>query len=265
MRALVRRMGVIGTTSLITLVSTVASVIITWCYQVFYEVPPETLSWGVSILSPLLIAPLVSYHIVCLVFRLDEAESRAAELVRTDYLTGCMNRRYFLELAERELTQAVRHGRPLCLMMVDLDNFKWINDSRGHLRGDRILQHVSGRIRQQLRTSDLVGRFGGEEFLVLLPDTGEPLAGQVAERIRAGVESLDHSAQESFNVTVTLGYTSAVPTDTDIIGLIADADTAMLMAKQAGKNRCLSFAEAQRLLETRYSHWNTDRTSVQTE
>ncbi len=164
-----------------------------------------------------------------------------------DALTGCFNRQYVLEVIDAELRRARRSRLPLALIMFDLDHFKEVNDRHGHLCGDEVLSAVGRRMKTVLRGSDLKGRWGGEEFLVLLPDTDAPGAERVAEILRRDLEEHPvtwHVADihvADVAVTASFGLTLIVPGETDATAIIARADAALYRAKAAGRNQvCLA-------------------------
>lgn len=151
-----------------------------------------------------------------------------------DALTNALNRRSLIEACERELERCRRHGHRMALLMLDVDHFKAINDTYGHLTGDRVLVSFVIRVRDQLRRLDQLGRFGGEEFLVLLPETSPESALLVAERIRTAVA---RTADGLPALTVSIGVTGSRTDETDIDELLARADRALYMAKTGGRNR----------------------------
>jgi diguanylate cyclase (GGDEF)-like protein/PAS domain S-box-containing protein len=161
----------------------------------------------------------------------DITDSRQAQ---TDYLTGLVNRREFEREGARLLAVGQRYEEPLSLVMVDVDRFKAINDRLGHLAGDAILQAVAGVIREISREADLAGRWGGEEFVLLLPATDGPGAGQLAERLRLAVA--DTAFPGGHRVTASLGVATAT-FDDDLHSLQARADRALYAAKHSGRNR----------------------------
>lgn len=163
----------------------------------------------------------------------------------TDPLTHVNNRRYIeLRLIE-EVGRSRRHAHPLSCMYIDIDHFKQINDRVGHQGGDEVLREVAARIKAELRLSDALGRFGGEEFVVLLIDTNLADALCVAERIRTSVSHrpLRLSSGETLDVTVSIGVTSLTqpvpvePIETTVQGFVARADQALYRAKKDGRNR----------------------------
>ncbi len=156
-----------------------------------------------------------------------------------DALTGVFSRGAFLDMVGKEIERARRHGHPLSLLMVDLDHFKSVNDRHGHLVGDRVLAEFARRVDGQLRRPDVFGRYGGEEFAVLLPETLLADALHVAERIRTAVAA--ESAPGLPPCTVSIGVAQwHAGWDTD--GLLAEADAALYQAKRGGRNRVLAVA-----------------------
>jgi diguanylate cyclase (GGDEF)-like protein len=164
---------------------------------------------------------------------------RLRTLAATDDLTGAANRRHFLEWGRREISRAKRYGRPLSLVILDLDHFKSINDSRGHEAGDEVLRRVCRIIMDALRDTDVFGRHGGEEFVVLLPETPPGQAAEAAERLREKIAEIPIRAPEGGDVRITASFGVAGAdriTTEDLDGLIRDADRAMYEAKAAGRN-----------------------------
>jgi diguanylate cyclase (GGDEF)-like protein len=172
----------------------------------------------------------------------DELQLRADELdrlTRLDMLTGLHNRRHLDEHLRAFVSAARRHQQALGVLMVDIDHFKLVNDTYGHAAGDEVLCEVSRRLSRVLRTEDVAGRWGGEEFLVLLPQTGVEGATVAAERIRVGVaDSPVKLADGTLDVTVSVGATAAVPDDGET--LVQRADAALYEAKAAGRNRTVT-------------------------
>jgi diguanylate cyclase (GGDEF)-like protein len=164
---------------------------------------------------------------------LDDSRRRAIR----DELTGCATRGYGLDRLQGELRRAFRTGRPLSLLLFDIDEFKAVNDTAGHLTGDLVLQSVGSAVRQMLRTSDLCCRIGGDEFLVVLPDTPTHGAIIVAEKLRDKVAHLraDHSGLPS--VSISVGYVTAAQGEIDGLALVHKADRALYTAKREGRNR----------------------------
>jgi diguanylate cyclase (GGDEF)-like protein/PAS domain S-box-containing protein len=165
----------------------------------------------------------------------EELERRAY----TDYLTGLANRRYFLEQAESELVRTLRYGRELSILMLDIDRFKQVNDTYGHKVGDLVLQKLSEVCRATLRDVDIAGRIGGEEFAVLLPETGDKSAMEAAERLRAALAAaqVTLSGGLPLHFTASFGVATLKDKDTNIDTLLNQADQALYQAKSEGRNR----------------------------
>jgi diguanylate cyclase (GGDEF)-like protein len=165
---------------------------------------------------------------------------RQRHLSRRESLTGCFNRRAFYELFPREVERARRLGAGVAVVFLDVDHFKAINDRHGHETGDRVLQQLTSRLRGIIRETDLLFRWGGEEFVVLLPHTGPGEAPVLAERIRVATAERPFAASDAVppvSVTVSVGvaFTSSWPVDPD--ALLAAADAACYQAKSRGRNR----------------------------
>jgi len=160
---------------------------------------------------------------------------QAERNAHTDALTGLGNRHWMRTMFEREVTRTMHANKALCLMMIDVDNFKAFNDLYGHVAGDRVLVAVAEALREYLRPTDLVARFGGDEFAVLLPDLQLKQARQTAERIRQQVAGLS-PASLSTAVTISIGLTARTEDD-DVATLVQRADAAMYDAKEGGRNR----------------------------
>lgn len=180
-------------------------------------------------------------------FLLMHTDRGNAELERqasTDPLTGALNRRALQQIADRYLSEARRHRRPASLLMVDADHFKLINDTYGHEAGDAVLCELLRRIQEMLRLEDVIGRIGGEEFVLLLPGTPENEAMAVAERIRQriGGETFIYRGEE-IPLTVSIGVAEREPGEGDFEPLLKRSDLAMYAAKRAGRNRVVAATE----------------------
>jgi diguanylate cyclase (GGDEF)-like protein len=164
---------------------------------------------------------------------------RLAELATTDELTGSYNRRHFYTIAEREMDLARRNDRPVSLAMFDLDLFKLVNDERGHGAGDAALKSVCDVCRATLRSSDILCRFGGEEFVILFPEATPAEAIEIAERLRIAIsETVVQSGSEAFRVTASFGVSGSVGAPVGSLEYyLKEADVAMYRAKNAGRNR----------------------------
>ncbi|HEU0118649.1 MAG TPA: GGDEF domain-containing protein, partial [Alphaproteobacteria bacterium] len=156
----------------------------------------------------------------------------------TDSLTGINNRRYFMTQAEQELRRSRRFARDMSVMMIDIDYFKKINDTHGHAVGDAILQGVVKLSLESLRQSDSIGRLGGEEFAVILPETGLAAATDAAERLRQHIAERPIVAErEAIPCTVSVGVAQMTGKDGSIDALLNRADEALYRAKKGGRNK----------------------------
>jgi diguanylate cyclase (GGDEF)-like protein/PAS domain S-box-containing protein len=180
----------------------------------------------------------------------DITAQKAVELelvhqAHTDHLTGFNNRGHFMQQAELELRRVVRYGGTLSIFMMDVDHFKKINDTHGHKVGDLVLQKLAEICRDTLRMVDIIGRVGGEEFAILLPETTEQEAIRVAERLRQAIANakipLGHGLPLS--ITVSIGITSLMSKDDNIDVLLSFADKALYEAKNAGRNRIFNIQD----------------------
>jgi len=165
------------------------------------------------------------------------------QLSRLDSLTGVYNRRHLFELCQREFDRAQRYGRSLSVVMIDLDQFKAVNDTYGHAVGDLVLAAVAVRCQTHLRAIDVLGRYGGEEFSLMLPETDAPLAQIAAERLRAEVSGspIDTPAGP-ISLTVSLGVAALDETCATLAQLFQRADAALYAAKGAGRDQVAVWA-----------------------
>src|SRR5580700_2707770 len=196
-------------------------------------------------LSPVLL--LVALPPVILLQR-SLMHQQLAAAARTDPKTGLLNAAAWQREADAEVVRAQRTNSPLALLLVDVDHFKRVNDSHGHLIGDDVLRALATELRQQVREPDVVGRFGGEEFTVLLPRTDADGACRIAERLRSSAGLLSVAAAEaSISVTVSIGVAVLGQHGSDLFELLAAADLALYRAKDDGRNLVRLYAAAQEL------------------
>ncbi|MBA3261986.1 MAG: GGDEF domain-containing protein [Thermoleophilaceae bacterium] len=156
-------------------------------------------------------------------------------LATTDGLTGLLNQRAFHERLEREVAGALAAGRPLGLVVIDLDHFKAVNDRYGHAQGDRVLEAVAERLTSVVRATDVAARLGGEEFALILPDAGPASAAATAERARVAIAALTVGAR---SLTASAGIATCPENGTEAARLLQRADSALYSAKRSGRNRC---------------------------
>ena len=192
-----------------------------------------------AMFSSLAVGLLVTIFIIAVVVvAVNHFQGRLEELATTDELTNLHNRRHFLNILEHEAVRATRYSHKVSLLMIDADHFKKINDNHGHQAGDIALQLMAKAIKDCLRQVDALGRLGGEEFAVLLPETGQEEAVEVAQRIRAAVESTPlRLHNQTLQVTVSLGVATSMHGPVKVGTLLKKADMAMYQAKKQGRNQ----------------------------
>jgi diguanylate cyclase (GGDEF)-like protein len=234
-RVLLRRYGILTITLGMTLLSVVLSVGITWMVNQLMGGGPLGEGLLIAILAPLLIAPLMSVQMLRLLHRLDAAEQQLQLLSHTDELTQTYNRRYFMQYAEQEFKRSQRSNERFSVAIVDLDNFKQINDGSGHLVGDKVLREVSRIFREHLRDTDVFARYGGDEFIILLPQTNLEQVQAWAARI---FQALVDKPIQTDGLTVQLGYSMGIavfePDLRELDDLLKQADNALYRAKHQG-------------------------------
>lgn len=172
--------------------------------------------------------------------KLTRLSAKLRQHANTDHLTGINNRRAFFRQSRKELSRGQRVARDTSLLLIDVDFFKRVNDEHGHQMGDRVLVNICTALAKELRQYDLLGRLGGEEFAVLIPETGEPRAWEVAERLRLAVAAQRHDPDRpglapTLSIGVAVNPKSCLPLDT----LIRRADQALYQAKEEGRNRSI--------------------------
>jgi len=167
------------------------------------------------------------------------AQAELRRLASIDELTGVANRRWFTAMASRELERCRRFNHQLALLMIDVDHFKRVNDTRGHAVGDDVLKAFTRVLEGNLRSVDLLGRLGGEEFAVVLPESDQKAAGHTAERLRAAVEALAFPFEDgtTLKITTSVGIAILASVGETLDSLLARADTALYTAKREGRNR----------------------------
>ncbi|MGC1456030.1 MAG: diguanylate cyclase [Nitrospirota bacterium] len=190
-----------------------------------------------GIITTLLLLGLIIYFMTRLIKSLDEARETIEKIAITDELTELFNRRHIILRFEEEFEKFKRLNTHVSCIMADIDNFKEINDSYGHLTGDRVLKVISARMADEVRAYDILGRYGGEEFLIILPETGLGEARGLAERIRTSVKE---ELIGKTSVTLSLGVVCVQSSDRTVDDVIRRADENLYKAKKDGKDRVSS-------------------------
>ena len=194
--------------------------------------------WGENLLESDLASASIFGSQVAVTLENARLYSEIKRLAVTDELTGLYNRRGGLELGQREFKSATRHARPLSAILLDIDHFKDVNDTFGHMIGDQVLQSITEQFRSHLRVTDIAVRFGGEEFLIILPEANLASAVGVAERLRELVaELVVHVKGGTVQITISAGVAERTPRMQDLMELISHADEALYCAKHSGRNQ----------------------------
>ncbi|MFT3963814.1 GGDEF domain-containing protein [Propionivibrio sp.] len=187
---------------------------------------------------------LISFPMITVLLTLHTSQRLQEEILaqaRHDTLTDAYNRRAFTEFADKEWSRSMRHGSPFSILSVDIDHFKLFNDQHGHQTGDKALVEVSKSAQAALRANDIWCRYGGEEFIALLPDTTMDRALAVAERLRLSVERTTISSPRgALNVSVSIGVAERSSHHADLSAVLAISDAALYKAKAAGRNRVVA-------------------------
>lgn len=211
----------------------VAALIFLWRFHDNAEVMQPVIISNISVLT---ICILVFSHVYEITR--EQSEARLLQMAQTDPLTGLPNRARLVDVFEHEKHRHLRNNLPLSLVMLDLDYFKRVNDQHGHEVGDQVLLHVAALFRAVLRKGDLVVRMGGEEFCLLLPETGIDQAAEVAEKIRRTIETSPLQMQErAIFLTVSAGVAQMPVVGASLSDMIGDADDKLYRAKKHGRNQ----------------------------
>src|SRR5688572_18425142 len=214
---------------------------------VFVSEPTRLLLAPSGFAAVMVVAALASLLAATFAFLLlhhTRSQAEATRLTTTDPLTGAFNRRTFHEIAEREMSRARRANQPLSIIMLDIDHLRRLNDDFGHETGDEVLQRFADIVRTALRKEDMLVRFAGEQFLVMLPEVSGPGAVVVAGRIRRSMADVPiEAAGHMLEVTVSLGVAARLDEGPESIdGLVARAESALALAKQRGRNRVVALS-----------------------
>jgi diguanylate cyclase (GGDEF)-like protein len=193
----------------------------------------------VAAIIPGIVAPLASNFVVKLLFDLDELQAQLLEMVNRDPLTKVHSRRYLMDCLEIESARTLRENEPMSLLILDVDYFQLINDRYGHGNGDHVLQEIAQVCESTLRPYDVIARFGGEEFVVLLPSTSLLEACNIAERIRenVAVRTIELTSGEAIQSTISIGISQFISPDPKCKHLLSHADKGLYKAKHNGRNQ----------------------------
>lgn len=237
-RTALRKYGPFRVTLVLTVLAMLASVGVKCVLVLVMNGQITTSDVVVASIVPAIVAPLLTAYLFVLITRLDRAEERLRHMATVDDLTRIFNRRHFMALAANEMDLALRYRCPFSVLLLDVDRFKAINDKHGHLTGDRVLQALARCCRGLIRRHDILARFGGEEFVFLLPRTAVPDAAALAERIRSSLarEPVPCSGGP-IHFTVSIGVATFTESTETLEDVLRAADQALYQAKARGRNR----------------------------
>lgn len=237
MRGYFIKLGIGKSVAVITIISIAFSLVVTFIAMSIVGMYYAR-SFILATVVPALVGPFMSYIFVKIIFELNDLQDGLRKLATTDDLTGVFNRRHFTRVADNEIARAHRFGKTFSAIILDVDDFKRVNDQNGHSAGDAVLKSVATTCDRLCRRIDTFARYGGDEFLFLLPECSLTEAVAFAERIRAAVQELriEHDGQV-VRVTASLGVQAFAGGNESVETLLARADHAMYMAKEAGKNQ----------------------------
>jgi diguanylate cyclase (GGDEF)-like protein len=238
LRVWLKRLGVLGSTCILTILSIVLSIMIVTIIELYLFNHTRPLILVEAAFIALLIASPIVFIILDFTYKLERMEQEHRVHSSTDHLTQIFNRRYVLERAEIELLRIKRHGGLFSILLLDIDHFKNINDRYGHLAGDAALRAVSNLLRSHVRPTDIVGRYGGEEFLVLLPNTDHTEALDVAERFRVNLARMVVAYEHvEFQITISIGVAFGTRRTETVDTVLEAADQVLYQAKRNGRNQ----------------------------
>jgi diguanylate cyclase (GGDEF)-like protein len=239
-RKTLRRHGITKTIIGLTLISILLSIGITTSVNVFLKGGALGEGLVIAILAPAIIAPVMSLQLLRLLSELDQAEEKLQILSNTDELTQTYNRRYFIQFGEQELKRSQRYGEVFSIALLDIDNFKEINDNHGHLTGDRVLHQLSSLLKEEIRQTDIFARYGGDEFVFLFPKTNREQSKIWAERLhkRFASTAIDVEGLE-IQLSFSIGVATFDSTTTDLDDLLTNADRALYQAKNSSGKKSM--------------------------
>lgn len=236
-RNLLRRAGLIGTTLAITGLSVLASVGLTYVITQYLDGGSSPTAILIAILVPAIIAPVFSYSLLRLLFQLDAAEENLRHISIKDDLTQVYNRRHFIEHAQVQWERAIRYGEEFAIIIFDIDDFKAVNDSYGHLAGDQVLRAVSRVCEKEARATDMIARYGGDEFVYLIPNSSAIDVHEFMKRVQARLSGQPIKiGQDEIHITVSMGARRFDDEAPDFESVLSKADQALYAAKRTGGN-----------------------------
>ena len=237
-RLVLRKIGIGNTTLIATVIAILISVFLTTFLLILLKGKVDLEIILISIIVPGAITPLLTGYLFVILEKLDHAENYLQKLVTVDELTRVNNRRQFIKLASNELARCKRYNNIFSILMMDIDKFKDINDYYGHLAGDKVLQALAHTCCSIIRPNDVLARFGGDEFVILLPMTESVEAEELAERIRQQlVKTPVITDQHKINFSVSIGIAPYTESILNLDQILINADLALYEAKRQGRNK----------------------------
>ena len=246
MKHTVPKIGQLGITIIFTVASIFASILITHAILWITDASEEVLliSTVIATVAPALIAPVVVWYLTGLLIKIHKLEATQRKLATFDELTGLTTRRAFFELFEDLKDQSENHCKSLIFAYIDFDDFKKINDLKGHSAGDQVLKSFSEKLSKTVRSSDITGRIGGEEFAIVLPNIDKLDALKILERVRSfAKEDQVLINNELISYSISIGFTVMDKTNSSNVDLLVmQADKALYQAKHKGKDCIVEYA-----------------------
>ena len=239
MRNIIISIGKIGSIVFITIASILLSLIVTSTLSLAIKSDITSFTIFTAIITPTIVAPIVSWFIIDLLIKIHYLEEEQRRLAAFDYLTETLTRRFFMESSKNLLKQCKRTNTKLTIAIIDIDNFKSINDTYGHAAGDEVLRSFSKVMHNILRANDMIGRVGGEEFAVSMFGIHADNAMIALERLRIAIESdIVYYMGKNINYTVSIGVSEYdKKSSNELDSILKYADDALYKAKATGKNR----------------------------
>lgn len=243
MRQLIQSLGTFPTVLIVTTFSVVCSVALTSTLCFFEQCEAPRIAVATAIAIPAMVAPLASWPLVDLVMQIDSLEKEMRAMATFDQLTGLLTRQAIFDQIQQVMHLAEREQHHVSLLALDLDRFKDINDTHGHAGGDEVLKSFAITVKAVLRKSDYLGRIGGEEFIIFLPNTSEEAALALSERLHQAIrDSLVAYEQSSIRYSASIGLVSVVPSaEISLEEILKRADDLLYLAKRQGRDCTVSY------------------------
>lgn len=239
-RMALRRFGTFKVTLVVTIISIIFSVLISIGIMFLTDGSISIMGLFISIIVPAILVPSFEYRVLSVLSQLDFAEEKLKIISTIDELTGAYNRRYFFEAASQELARAQRYNGIFSIAILDIDNFKYINDNYGHLAGDHTLVEIRKICNENIRMPDIFARYGGDEFIFLFPETGKEKARECLERIIKSISAKTISYENiSIQIRISIGLAEYSHRVLLVDHMLKEADLALYRVKHEGGNKVI--------------------------